>query len=321
FDVPLMIILYILLPHFFPSFIPPNVKSFSESFYKLSHKTHEVDEHGSVLYTKGRLDFRFVSFYVLIIIFARALCFRYVFLPITRLRKIIKKEAQDRFCEQAWFSLYYSTFFSLGFYLLYHSPYYFNTPNFWADYPHIRYTAVFKSYYLLQLSFSIAQLVVLHLEKPRKDYTQFLVHHIVTIMLVSLSYYMNFIRIGHAVFVTMDFADIFLSTAKCLRYLKFQKACDFTFVVFVLSWIYSRHFVYLYIVRSIFVDVIAVIDPVWDPKNEIYLSYGVATVFMILFVGLKILICYWAYLIGRIVVKVIKGKGGAEDNRSDNEDD
>ncbi|KAI9136952.1 TLC domain-containing protein [Paraphysoderma sedebokerense] len=244
---------------------------------------------------------------------------QYAFKPFAKYMGTKSSALRERFCEQAWFSIYYSTFFSIGLYLAYHSPYWLRTEYFWVDYPHMHYTGLFKSYYLLQLSFSLAQIVVLHLEKPRKDYVQFLVHHLLTIGLVSLSYYMNFTRIGNAIFITMDFADIFLSTAKCLKYIKFQKSCDAMFVLFVVAWIFSRHFVYIGIVQSIYTDVIAVRPLIWKPEEGMYMSYTTACVFVALFAGLKILILYWGWLIMKVVVKVVTGKG-AEDNRSDGEE-
>jgi acyl-CoA-dependent ceramide synthase len=48
-------------------------------------------------------------------------------------------------------------------------------------------TPLLKRYYLMQLAYWIQQLLVLalRLEKPRKDYTELVIHHLVTIWLVG----------------------------------------------------------------------------------------------------------------------------------------
>lgn len=53
-----------------------------------------------------------------------------------------------------------------------------NTAEFWRGYPFTEMTRDMKLYYLLQFSFWLHQLiiVVLKIEKPRKDYYQLVVH-------------------------------------------------------------------------------------------------------------------------------------------------
>jgi acyl-CoA-dependent ceramide synthase len=76
-------------------------------------------------------------------------------------------------------------------------------------------TPLMKSYYLLQASYWTQQLLVLllGLEKPRKDFTELIVHHFVTIYLVGASYYVNLTWIGNAIFITMDVSDVFLAVS------------------------------------------------------------------------------------------------------------
>lgn len=55
------------------------------------------------------------------------------------------------------------------------------------DYPHWDMKPEQKSYYLMQAAYWCQQLLVLvlGLEKPRKDYNELVVHHIVTLWLVG----------------------------------------------------------------------------------------------------------------------------------------
>jgi hypothetical protein len=56
-----------------------------------------------------------------------------------------------------------------------------------ADYPHWQMTPELKRYYLMQASYWCQQLIVLiiGLEKPRKDYKELVAHHLVTLWLVG----------------------------------------------------------------------------------------------------------------------------------------
>src|SRR6266498_5076446 len=92
----------------------------------------------------------------------------------------------------------------------------FNTKYFWIDYPHFLISPSVKYYYLIQFGFWLQQITILLLkiEKPRKDFVEMGAHHIITCLLIGGSYLSNFTRMGNTVFVTMDFTDIWLSVSK-----------------------------------------------------------------------------------------------------------
>lgn len=96
---------------------------------------------------------------------------------------------------------------------MYHSPHWFNTSQYWIDYPHVLISRDMKNYYLMQLAFWIQQIYGLHIEKRRKDHVAMLSHHIITILLVGSSYISNLTRVGNAVLCCMDLCDIFLSVS------------------------------------------------------------------------------------------------------------
>src|SRR5882672_3903419 len=94
-------------------------------------------------------------------------------------------------------------------------------------------TPLMKTYYLLHSAYWSQQLLVLalRLEKPRKDYAELVLHHIVTLWLIGSvkdsstaassvshplhfnrwSYLINLSAIGNAVFISMDVSDVFLA--------------------------------------------------------------------------------------------------------------
>lgn len=99
---------------------------------------------------------------------------------------------------------------------MYNSPHWFNTSQYWIDYPHVLLTRGMKNYYLMQLAFWFQQMYSLHTEKRRKDHYAMLSHHIITIALVASSYYCNLTRVGNAVLCCMDLSDIFLSVMNAI---------------------------------------------------------------------------------------------------------
>jgi acyl-CoA-dependent ceramide synthase len=70
-----------------------------------------------------------------------------------------------------------------------------------------------KTYYLLEFAYWCQQflLIALRVEKPRKDFTELVLHHVVTLWLIGGSYVINLVYVGNAVFITMDWSDVFLS--------------------------------------------------------------------------------------------------------------
>ena len=92
---------------------------------------------------------------------------------------------------------------------------YFNVPGMYEGFPHRAHEALFKAYYLLQASYWAQQglVLVLGLEKPRKDFKELVLHHIITLSLIGLSYRFHFTYIGVAVYITHDISDFFLAVS------------------------------------------------------------------------------------------------------------
>ncbi|KAJ1669452.1 sphingosine N-acyltransferase lag1, partial [Spiromyces aspiralis] len=82
----------------------------------------------------------------------------------------------------------------------------------------------------------------------------------------------------------MDFADIWLSLSKCMRYLKIEKPTVFVFSFFVLSWIYTRHYLYGIIMWSTFIESRQYLDinDAWHPERYSYYSFNSILGFTIL---------------------------------------
>ncbi|ORX92973.1 longevity assurance proteins LAG1/LAC1 [Basidiobolus meristosporus CBS 931.73] len=275
---------------------------------------------GKNTYGKGLDDAYTVAFWVVMFTFLRAAVMKYVFLPLTTVLKITGSSRRTRFLEQAWQLTYFACSWTLGMYIMYNSAYWFNPRYFWIDYPHVNIPYLTKWYYLVTIGYWLQQFFVLGIEKPRKDHVVMTIHHCITCALLLSSYFTNFTRIGNAVLCMMDFTDIWLSLAKVQRYCGLETAPNVTFGIFVVGWLFSRHYVFAHIVYSIWADpdIYGVIG--WNPDKGHYFNRTAQMFFLSLFAALQILMLLWLSSIIRIIMKVLRGSN-AEDVRSDSEDD
>ncbi|KAJ2662909.1 Sphingosine N-acyltransferase lag1 [Coemansia sp. RSA 1200] len=273
-------------------------------------------------YTRGWNDIYYIARWVVIFTALRVILMQWILEPFARWYGVRSKRKVTRFGEQGWLTIYYILSNSAGLYVMHGSPYWMNTKGLWTDYPegHKQMTALMKSYYLIQLGFWFQQVFVILIEEHRKDFFAMFTHHIITCNLMGWSLYMNFTRIGNAILCLMDSSDIFLSGTKCIRYLGFERVAMGSFIVFILSWVYTRHYLYFKLMHSIVYESTTMIGfDSWDPKNGSFYSYNVILAFGVLLALLQILIIYWFVLVLRVVYRVIF-LSNYDDSRSDSED-
>lgn len=227
-----------------------------------------------------------------------------------------------RFAEQGWSVVYYTLQWSFGLYIHRNLPTQIFEPSaLWQDYPHIPLAGPLKFYYLTQTAFYIHQVLILNAEARRKDHVQMMTHHVITIFLMATSYFSNFTRVGCLIMVLMDWCDIFLPLAKMIRYIEVsQFACDLTFAWFLVSWLVTRHVLFLFAIISTYRDCPRLIPHKWAPEEGRYLSYPAWLVFVSLLSALQVLQIIWFGMICRVAWRVLTNKG-ASDVRSDDEGD
>ncbi|KAK4502280.1 hypothetical protein PRZ48_005705 [Zasmidium cellare] len=300
----------------------------------------------------------------------RALLLSKVLSKMARLCGVRKNRAQKRFAEQGYLLLYYSVYWTWGVYILARDTSDTLPPgqslsiasfsaSLWTHYPRLVIDGHMKLYYLSQLAFWLQQLVVIHLEERRKDHYQMLLHHVISVTLLFTSYGNRQFRPGNMVMVCMDVGDLLLSAAKILRYMGRQSACDAAFTVFTLTWIVTRHIVFLAICHSLNLhfggdtfpfgiysltlpprqgpaEIISgrkmdddgghdiwrhLTQPFFYPNAETVANNPrIKTIFLGLMLALQSLLVLWFALICRVIVNVLSGHG-ADDNRSDAEDE
>ncbi|KAF4443036.1 sphingosine n-acyltransferase lag1 [Fusarium acutatum] len=252
-----------------------------------------------------------------------------------------------RFKEQAWMVVYYATCWSVGMCIYASSSYWLDLQAMWTNWPNREISGLMKIYMLAQLAFWLQQMIVINIEKRRKDHWQMLSHHVVTIALVYCSYRYGLTRVGNVVLILMDFNDLVFSIAKCLKYMKLQSLCDFMFSAFVVSWVLCRHIAFPMVCWSVYAHSLAITGPncfIGSGKNIIgpsevpadgysYLfepliytngrvcyDYTIKTLFMSGLLFLEALMLVWFVMIVKLVIRVLRGEN-AEDTRSDNEEE
>jgi very-long-chain ceramide synthase len=118
-------------------------------------------------------------------------------------------------------------------------------PRYFQNYPCPTIPKYLDDFYVIKLAFHIFEIVyVLIFHINRRDLSEFVLHHFVTIMLVVFSYSMNYLPIGSVIMLAHDLPDVFLNI--------FRICMDTTGVFMIIlsysgmlfSWIYFRLYVF-----------------------------------------------------------------------------
>ncbi|KAI9837347.1 MAG: hypothetical protein M1819_000421 [Sarea resinae] len=282
----------------------------------------DADPDTPIQYGKGKRDLAFVAFYMLVLSFTREFLIQRVIRPLAVYCGITRRAKQARFMEQTYSLIYFGIFGPFGLYVMSRTPvWYFNTTGMFETYPHKTHDAVFKTYYLLQASYwgQQALVLLLQLEKPRKDYKELVGHHIITLSLIALSYRFHFTYMGLAVYITHDISDFFLASSKTLNYLDSFIVAPY-FATFVVVWIYLRHYVNLRILWALLTEYRTVGPYELNWETEQYKSPLAQVITFSLLASLQAVNLFWLFLILRIA-KNFAFSHVAKDERSDDEDD
>ncbi|RMZ87859.1 hypothetical protein DV736_g4914, partial [Chaetothyriales sp. CBS 134916] len=275
---------------------------------------------GPNMYGKGKLDLAFVAFYTIVLSFTREFIMQRVIKPWALYCGIKSRAKQARFMEQVYTAMYFAIFGPFGLYVMSQGPlWYFSTTAMFEGYPHRKHEAIFKAYYLLQASYWTQQAIVLllQLEKPRKDFKELVFHHIVTLALIFLSYRFHFAKIGIAVYITHDVSDFFLATSKTLNYLDSIIVGPF-YLFFILVWVYLRHYLNLRILWATLTEFRTVGPYELDWETQQYKCWISQIITFSLLACLQAVNLFWLYLILRIAKNYVFNNV-TQDERSDDE--
>ena len=261
-----------------------------------------------VRYQKGYDDLCFLVFYVIVFSLIRQTSTLYVFKPFAKWWGIKPESKQERFTEQGYAVLYWGTAAAFGLYVMsFQDSWWFELEHLWLRYPHWQMRPELKTYYLLQFAYWLQQALVmlLRLEKPRKDYYELIAHHLVTLWLIGWSYLINLTMIGTTVFVCMDIPDTWLGLSKSLNYMGLDKLTTGIFIVFMAIWTYFRIYLSALTLWSVWFefDLIPEYAKEWNPEQGWWLVYWMKYhVFGPLFL-LLLLNLFWYVLMWRIMFR------------------
>ncbi|KAL8774439.1 MAG: hypothetical protein Q9209_000812 [Squamulea sp. 1 TL-2023] len=317
----------------------PRARHYTRKFWRLAYYNPTTEK-----YALGWDDSFLVAFWLVVFTGLRAVVMDCVLIPLAHLLGLKHEKDTIRFAEQAWVVIYDTTFWSLGMYIMYNSEHWLDLRHLWTNWPDREMGGLFKWYYLVQFAFWVQQIVVVHIEKRRKDHWQMFTHHIITCILMFTSYGYHQSKVGNTILCLMDAVDILFALAKLLKYLNYQIACNIAFGVFMLVWFGARHVLYLLVCWSIYVDIPKeitygcyhgsnarlegpmdvpndfdhLIQPFKDPQGLICWNNGIKWAFLTTLLALQVILLIWFGMIVQVALKVLGG-GEAEDSRSDDE--
>ncbi|RXW22909.1 hypothetical protein EST38_g2959 [Candolleomyces aberdarensis] len=240
-------------------------------------------------YAKSYNDLIFLAYYIVFFSFVREYLAIKVSRPVARYFGLRKEGKIVRFAEQFYALVYFAFFGAWGYF----------------------------SYWLQQLI-----VLVLGLEKPRKDYNMLVAHHFITLWLVGWSYFLNMTIIGSAVYMSMDIPDAFFAASKLLNYIQWERAKMVAFGTFIGVWTYFRHYLNFKMLWSVWYEShLAPEDSKqWNWSAGTYLVSWLPTFVFVSIFALQMLNLFWYWLIWKILIKAIITRT-ADDERSDDEDE
>lgn len=277
---------------------------------------------GTDQYGKGENDFYFVAYYAIFFTFFREFLMCIFLRPLAYHFGITKEGKVKRFMEQTYSIIFFGSSGACGLWIMKKLPlWFFETTPMYIDYPHKTHDIYFKVFYLGEAAFWLQQFVILILqvEKPRKDHYEFVFHHIITVALIWLSYRFHFTWMGIEIFVTMDISDFFLGISKTLNYIGSPVEVPF-FILFMCVWIYLRHYINIKILWSVLTEFKTVGEWELNWVTQQYKCYISQPIVFGLIGALQLVNLYWLFLVFRILYRIAMG-GPAKDDRSDDEDE
>uniref|UniRef100_A0A5K3FL78 TLC domain-containing protein n=1 Tax=Mesocestoides corti TaxID=53468 RepID=A0A5K3FL78_MESCO len=147
------------------------------------------------------------------------------------------------------------------------------------------------------------------MDKKRKDSTMMLMHHLVTIMLVYVSYIARYYYHGCIVFFLHDISDAILETGKVCVYInnrggkkrKWGEYCtNVAFFLFTVTWFYFR--IYLYPTRLLHASnwCAYIVRNTWYPRLYLFFNF--------LLWSLYVMQIIWSCYIVKMCIRLLTGK-------------
>ncbi|XP_051122401.1 ASC1-like protein isoform X2 [Andrographis paniculata] len=281
-------------------------------------------------------DFTVLPFFIIFFPTVRFFLDRFVFelgrwlifgkrAPQVKNETIEQEKKIRKFKESAWKCIYFlsAEIFALG--VTYNEPWFTNTKYFWTGpdnraWPDQMCKSKLKALYMYTGGFYMYSIFALIFwETRRSDFGVSMGHHVVSSLLIVLSYIFRFVRVGSVVLALHDATDVFLEIGKMSKYSGAERLASCSFVAFVVLWVLLRLIYYpFWVLRSTSYEFILFVD-----KEKLKVVGPIYYyIFNTLLFSLLVLHIYWWVLMFRMLVKQIQAGGQvSEDVRSDSEDE
>ena len=229
-----------------------------------------------------------------------------------RQRKVQDKPTTvDKFGEVCWRCFYQSLMIVQGVIVLWDKPWVWDSRYLWYQYPFHSVDGEIWWYYMLALTVYWSLTVSQFTDAKRKDFIELFIHHIATIMLLSLSWITNLTRVGTLILLVHNIADVLLEAAEMFKYANYQRTCDFLFAVFAVAWVVTRLGIYpTWIIYSVAVE-----------APQMLQMFPIYYFFNVLLSLLLVLHVTWTYFIFKAVYKALLCGKTEKDTRSDSNDE
>jgi ceramide synthetase len=171
-------------------------------------------------------------------------------------------------------------------------------------------------YYYVSFGYYLHASIALFYEQRKKDFVETLVHHAVTLMLLSFSWANNLVLIGSVLIILHDLSDPLLHSAKIFNYVRAQRVCDTLFVLFAVSFAAMRLYVLPVRILAPMLSDQAVYS-ILAERSSIPHVYYLVNAMLFALMSLHI---FWFYLILRVVHRFVLAGKAEKDVRSEDSD-
>jgi len=232
--------------------------------------------------------------------------------------------------ETSWRFTWYSFIWAFGLFVLSDQPQFYDTNECFRDWPHHPISDNVWWYYILSLSFYWSLLVSqFACDIQRSDFWEMVLHHLVTILLLSMSFGVNFIRVGTLILISHDTADIFLELGKLFKYADGELGKGKTFwgtilhidfALLLVVWIGTRLYYFpVHIIQTMITKGPELIQENYT-WTDLFQRPIMPRVVLVMLCILLVLHLYWTVILLKIAWKGLT-RNGVDDIRENADDD
>ncbi|TPX56724.1 hypothetical protein PhCBS80983_g04328 [Powellomyces hirtus] len=231
-------------------------------------------------------------------------------------RKPPRVQVDDRhkFVLSGWKFITYSVSTVIGLYIIYAEDWLLTPRLYWENWgtPGMM-TLLDKLYYKVGFSsYLYGSISIIFFEPKQKDFAVMVSHHLVTLVLIFLSYMWPYYRIGCGILFLHDLSDPIMELAKMALYAGKTRLADALFATFAVTFIVTRNWIFpAYVIRSVF-------QYAYDAPHPILfagISVRDAAVFCLCL--LEVFHLYWSSLILKMAKNAVMNKGVSDDARNE----